>query len=67
VGRRKSRSILMVVVFPAPLGPRKPKIAASGTSMFKEFNAFLTRPRGSLYTFVRSSVLIGDVNGISNV
>src|SRR5258707_4728389 len=34
-GRRMSRIIRMVVVFPAPFAPRKPKIAPSFTSMDK--------------------------------
>ena len=52
VGRARVQSILMVVDFPAPLGPRKAKISPWATSKLTPFTAVrspkdLVRPRTS--------------------
>jgi hypothetical protein len=40
VGRVRPRSILIVVLLPAPLGPRNPKIEFLGTCRMSPSNAF---------------------------
>ena len=51
VGRIRSSSVRMVVVLPAPLGPRKPKISFSATSRSTSL-----MPRWAPYALVRRSV-----------
>ena len=52
VGRISPSNNLMVVVLPAPLGPKKPKMAPSSTSKFTLFTAMSFSPK----IFVRLSI-----------
>ena len=54
VGCRRSRSVRIVVVFPAPLGPRKPKISPAATV------------RQSVFDAARPSVALGQAVGLDH-
>src|SRR3990172_2220492 len=56
-GERRVQRMLMVVVFPAPFGPRKPKTSPSFT--VKEMSSTAVR---DLNRFVKSSALIIAIN-----
>src|SRR6187402_2294661 len=63
VGRMRSRRVRIVVVLPAPLGPRKPKTSPAWTSRSTSM-----MPRCSPYDLVSRSVrMIDMVEGLSNV
>ncbi len=57
VGKISPKRILMVVVFPAPLGPRNPKISPSSTWRVRSLRATVTRALETLTnSLVRPSV-----------
>jgi hypothetical protein len=56
LGKMSPISILMVVVFPAPLGPTKPKISPSSTEKERSSTAVTRLPGRSSKTFVSPSV-----------
>jgi len=56
VGKMSPISILMVVVFPAPFGPTKPKISPSFTENVRSSTAVTRLPGRSSKTFVSPSV-----------
>src|SRR3990170_9035849 len=60
VGGRTVARIRIVVVLPAPFGPRNPKTVRSGTWNVAPSSAFAPSPRTRWYTFVRPSTSIID-------
>src|SRR5215472_6593077 len=66
VGNTRPISILSVVVFPAPLGPRKPKICPSSIVRYNGRKARLDRLRQKpmWYVFSKPRISIADITKI---